>query len=421
MASHADRDHATWSASASERLWNCPGSLALSMDAPPDKESHAAAWGTACHEISEKCLRSGKDALAFLGEEIRTKMHWIEVDEEMCETAQEYVDYVRSASEGKELLLEQKFSLADLDPPFDAGGTGDAIILSPDDNLIEIVDLKGGRGIVVEASGNKQLRTYALGALMANRGPWKTVKVTIVQPRAPHKDGRIRSEEFHVADLLDWTQDLMDAMNQAKRALEFDDGPGEEFVGSFLQAGEHCTFCRAAPTCPALSAKSLEVAHTYFEPEGGLATPPAPETLDMEQIVMVLDHADMIQNWLNAVRAYAQDRAESGFEVKHGESEYVLTEKRGRRVWKDMSEQELAEALSKATGEGVTEFYNEPKLMSPAQVEKALGSKRKGEIAELWETRSSGYNLTRKDKTTRAAALPPAQKFFQPTQEKQNG
>lgn len=417
MADHGARDHATWSASASDRLWGCPGSLALNITAPADKESFAAAWGTAGHQVSDKCLNLGTDAIAYLGTTEKTKSHSIEVDEEVCETAQVYVDYVRSVAEGKDLLIEQKFSLADLDPPFDAGGTGDAVILSPDEGLIEIVDLKCGRGVVVEVVDNKQLRTYALGALMANPGPWKRVKVTIVQPRAPHRDGRIRSEEFHVADLIDWTQDLMAAMHKAKEALQLRDISNPRFL-SFLNAGSHCTFCRSAPTCPAIERRALEVAQTHFTPQNKLAEPPAPDTLSTEQLVRVLDNADMIQGWLNSVRAYAQDRAESGYEIRHGDSEYVLTEKQGRRAWVEEDEKKLIDRLCEVTGESVLEFYNEPKLMSPAQVEKALGSKRKGEIADLWDTKSSGYNLVRADKTTRAAAVAPAQKFFQPEQEK---
>lgn len=429
---HADRAHATWSASASERRWDCAGSLALEMDGPPDKESHAAAWGTAAHEVAETALRNGpgmlgiSDCNAQLGEIVSTKSHKIEVDDEVAETAQEFVDYVRRrmeeyhAATGKEaiLLIEQKFSLADLDPPFDAGGTGDAVLMFPEWGLIEIVDLKGGRGIVVEATGNKQLRTYGLGALMANPGPWRRVKVTIVQPRAPHPDGRIRSEEFDVAELFDWTADLLEAMHRAAQAAADVEkigtaGTMEDWAGLYLSAGEHCTFCRAAATCPALQAKSLEVAQTHFTPVG-VETPPAPDTLTMDQLVKVLDAADMVQNWLNAVRGHAQDLAEMGLEVKHGDSEYVLTEKQGRRAWKDMSEAELVKGLEEATGEAAVDFYNEPKLMSPAQAEKVLGAKRKGQIADLWEKKSSGFNLVRKDKTTRAAAVAPPQQFFQP-------
>lgn len=431
MTDHGARAHATWSASASDRLWACPGSLVLTAGLP-DKESEAAAWGTACHQLAEKCLRQGKDAIDFLGTTETTKAHSFTVDEEMAETAQTYVDYVRqrvAVGYGRDLLIEQRFSLAKINPPFDAGGTGDAVILDPIGKTIEIVDLKGGRGVVVEAVGNKQLRTYALGAVLANPGDWRTVRVTIVQPRAPHPDGRIRSEEFDVIDLFDWTVDLQEAMKEAAFAVsiwrdleatphvdqqEMCGGTPEDWEKRFLSAGDHCLFCKAKATCPALQTKALAEAHTYFKPEGGLATPPAPQTLTMDQLVRVLDSADMIQNWLNAVRAYAQDQAEMGVDVAAGDSVYVLTPKRATRKWRDETD---VDALCKATGREAGEFFNEPKLMSPAQVEKVVGKKGFSALSDLVIAESSGFNLTRADKTTRGAVAAPAKTFFQPIEQ----
>ena len=397
--------HATWSASASERLWNCPGSLALSRDAPPDRESFAAAWGTAAHAVAEECLRNDTDAIAHLGRVEAAKEHEIPVDDEMCEVAQEFIDYVRGRAEGCDLRVEQKFSLDALDPPFDAGGTGDAVILDKANECIEIVDLKTGRGHVVEVIGNKQLRTYALGAYLANPGRWRKVRATIVQPRAPHRDGRTRSEEFHVADLIEWTSDLMEAMGRAA------ENEGREKGDLDLNAGEHCTFCRAQPICPAIEARTLEVAQTFFEPQTGkLNAPPPPEELEMAQIVRILDHADMIQNWLNAVRAHAQYQAEMGVDVTDGTSSYVLTPKRAMRKWQ-LDEGELVGTLTERTGMEAGEFY-QAKLMSPAQVEKALGKKEAKAVSDLWASESSGYNLTRADKTHREAVEAPAKKFI---------
>lgn len=410
---HSTRAHATWSASASARLWGCPGSLALiaSLDVP-DKESEAAAWGTAAHEVADWTLHHpDKDCSDFPKETVQTKAFTITVDDEVAECAQEYVDYVRGRlaehGPGATLLIEQRFSLEALDPPFDAGGTGDAVLLLPEWDMIEIVDLKGGRGVVVEATGNKQLRTYALGAYMANPGPWKKVRATIVQPRAPHKDGRIRSEEMHVSDLIEWTGDLVEAMRLAEKAQTVADTTSEpKWSDTYLSAGEHCTFCPAIHTCPAVERKALATAQTMFAPEG-IKTPPPPETLGLDRIAQILDAADMIQNWLNACRAYAQDQAELGVEVPG----YVLVEKQGRRAWaKD--EADIAAALLKEVKIDLDDIYAEPKLKSPAQIEKVLGAKRKAEIKHLWETKVSGLNLARADKTSRAAVVAPALTMF---------
>lgn len=431
MVDHGARDHATWSASASDRLWACPGSMALTAGLP-DKESEAAAWGTACHQVAEKCLRSGADAVSLLDTVEKTKAHSFTVDDEMAETAQVYVDYVLGllGAPDRTLLIEQKFSLAKINPPFEAGGTGDAVILDRVNKSIEIVDLKGGRGVVVEAVGNKQLRTYALGAVLANPGDWRTVRVTIVQPRAPHPDGRIRSEKFDVIDLFEWTVDLQEAMATAKRALqarlpggvlEVPAGTdlsrvdtGKMWADAYLSAGDHCIFCKAKATCPALQATALVEAHTHFKPEGGMAQPPAPQTLTMDQMVRVLDHADMIQNWLNAVRAYAQDQAEMGVDVAAGDSAYVLTPKRATRKW---NVEDPITAIALRTKREPDEFYNEPKPMSPAQVEKVLGKKGFAQVADLAAAESSGFNLTRADKTTRGAVAAPVKTFFQPIEQ----
>ncbi len=410
---HAARDHATWSASASARRWGCPGSLVMEAGGPPDKESEAAAWGTACHEVAESCLRSGADAADHIGSTVKTRSHSFDFDDEMAETTQVYLDYVRERAEGRALLIEQKFSLGRLNPPFEAGGTGDAVILDYDTGLIEIVDLKGGRGVVVEAKGNAQLRTYGLGAVLANPGKWRTVRVTIVQPRAPHPDGRIRSEEFHLADLMDWTADLMDAMRAAKQANdEYREETPPAWALKYLAAGDHCRWCRRAATCPALKTKALAEAHVYFDDESAPAkTPPPPADLDTAQLVRVLDHADMIGEWLNAVRAEALRRAEAGMDVSADGSCYILVEKRARRKWKESDD--LAAALATATGREAEEFFAEPKLMSPAQVDKLLGKKGAEKVKALWEQPSTGFNLVRDDKTTREAAPALVHRMFQ--------
>lgn len=424
IGDHASRAHAAWSASASERLWACPGSLILNAG-QDDKESEAAAWGTAAHEVAEWTLRNPDlPCAAYPHYTVKTKRHTITVDDEVVECAQTYVDYVWSRMAGKTLLVEQKFSLAAINPPMEAGGTGDAVLLDHDAGHIEIVDLKGGRGIVVEAEGNKQLRTYALGAILANPGPWKQVTVTIVQPRAPHPDGRIRSETFHVADLIEWTGDLLEAMGRAQEAA--DDHAKVELVqrrvpntsaltgtwwSLYLKAGTHCTFCKAAATCPALASRALDEAKVHFQPEGAVSTPPDPASLTIPQIVRVLDAADMIGNWLNAVRAYAQEQAEMGVEMTDGDSSYVLTPKRATRKWKD---EDPVMDLALATGRETSDFYQEPKLMTPPQVEKLLGKKGYESIKDLVSQESSGLNLVRSDKTVRGAVAAPAKQFFQP-------
>jgi hypothetical protein len=401
--------HATWSASATARNWACPGALALCAKAPQQPESEAAAWGTACHTVSEDCLREGRDPAEWIGRVVRTKEHAIEVDEEMADTARFYVDYVRDNMRpiGAELTVEQRFSLAALNPPFDAGGTADAVIYMPLGRLLEVIDLKGGRGVVVEAEGNKQLRTYALGAMLAHPGrAIDNVTVTIVQPRA----GRdaVRSETFHVADLVEWAADLLDAMKASAAAMAaYATVTGgvsmDEWSEANLRAGEHCRFCPARAICPAQEKAALEAVGVWFDDLDKPRLRNTPDELDPERLARVLDAAGMIEDWLNAVRALAHNLAEAGTEIPG----YILVEKIGRRRWKD----EAAAEVAFAQAELPDDITHETKLRSIAQIEKALGAKRKRELEGLLSTLTekpvTGRNLVRADKTTRPAVAGP--------------
>ena len=344
MIVHSDRYHAVWSASSTAANWTCAGRMAMVSIAPDGKSSIYAAEGTAAHEVSEKALRGDKDCSKFLGEVYTIDGFDVEITEEITNSAQRYVDYVvaQSQSKGCVLFIEERHSLAQLDPPFDAGGTCDAIIIKPVLREIEVVDLKNGRGIV-EVNNNKQTRTYALLALL--NAPKELVdqidqvKVTIVQPRASHKDGRIRSETFHLAELIEWTAELMKAMGRSKKALDaFSLINGsrtlfDEWAQVALTPG-NCTFCPAQGICPALRTKALtvapEVARAWFEDTTLETVPMISNTvpaLSPEELSHILDGIDMLEDWAKAVRATAHSLAESGVTIPG----YKLVDKIGNR------------------------------------------------------------------------------------------
>lgn len=409
---HADRDHATWSASASSRNFKCPGALALTMNLP-ETTSEAADWGTCCHQISERCLRDGGDADRFIDTTEKGKKYSFEVDEEMAETAQMYVGYVRSVGGSTNpTWIEQRFSLADLNPPFDAGGTGDAVIYLPSERRLEIVDLKGGRGVVVAAQGNPQLRTYALGAMLANKGlDVEKVTVTIVQPRAFHKDGCIRSETFHVVDLLEWTADMLGAMRLAALAREHKASwPLSSWAAEYLCPGDHCrdTFCKAAATCPALAQRAMDAAGVFFEPindEPRLAN--APDSGSPEERAKRLDMLDMIEAWIKEVRAHEHRMAELGQPAPG----YGLVEKTGREKWADDAEVKVREIV-KTAGLAEDKWLNPGKLRTPKQVRDALKkAKIDADLSGLSITSSGGTNLVRLDQTSRAVVSPAISHF----------
>lgn len=86
--------HSLFNASGAERWANCPGSLALSKDAPRSTNP-AAREGTAGHLLAEQCLKDGTDPVQYEGIVIEVEGHDIEVTDELALAVQCYVDYVR--------------------------------------------------------------------------------------------------------------------------------------------------------------------------------------------------------------------------------------------------------------------------------------------------------------------------------------
>jgi len=122
----------------------------------------------------------------------------------------------------------------------------------------------------------------------------------------------------------------------------------------------------------------------------------SPESLSNDYIAELLDKADVIETWLKAVRAYAQELIEAGDTVPG----WKLVPKRGTRKWKD--ERIVKQRLA---SEGLSGFVTED-LLSPSQVEKL--AKKQGlqfDLFDLITSESTGVNLTREtDKQVSATA-----------------
>lgn len=416
-----DKAHATWSASATARNVHCPGALALSASAPEGRETIHSATGTAVHWIAEQCLRSGVDPEIFKGDKVKTKEREIEIGDDEVNSAEMYVEYVRGRayrSEGEPLLqddklvqIEQKFSLADLNPPFDAGGTGDTVLYMPEARRLEIVDLKNGMG-VVDAKENPQLRTYALGAMLANPDlDVDTITVTIVQPRAAHKEGRIRSETFAVAELIEWTAELMASMRKSKQAMDELAAIGtntvlmDEWVAKWLKPGK-CTFCPVEGSCPALKRDALSVAKLWLDDMdvphiGNSALDTSPEAVNRD-----LNMIPLLETWIKARRAFAHDLAEKGVEF----ADHVLAETFGHRKWAADETKVIAD-LKTVCGLAEDKIFDR-KLKSPAAIEKVLG-KKKDLTKNMWLKPVTGKALTARATATGPAAKSNAELFLE--------
>lgn len=332
--------HATLSASGSSRWLNCPGSVR--MEAGIERPSSPyAAEGTAAHGLAEKCLRNNLDAAQLIGETFNEH----EATQEMVDYVQEYLDYVRSIKGN--LIIEQRVDFSRWAPG--GFGTADAIILN--DGTINVIDLKYGKGVRVDAEENSQAMLYALGVVndFGDLYEIKDLILTIVQPRLDH----ISEYEITLEDLLTWGCKVVEA---AQATI----GEDTELVPGKVQ----CRFCAAKDRCPALAEHNLKLINDGFETYETPGTRKHIDKLLPEQIALILNNIDGITKWAKDLEAYAQSQLELGEEIP----DYKLVQGRSLRKWAD------EEAASKALVRKLTkrQAYTE-KLISVAQAEKLLG------------------------------------------------
>lgn len=342
--------HASFGASNAKRRMACPGSLNAEAKFP-DTSSPFAELGTAAHELGEYCLENDiTDVFTMLGRTFNDHP----VDDNMASAVRIYVDYVRSIAEEEApalLKLEQRFSLEALDPPMPMFGTSDCTIYGKTSGNLWVIDYKHGQGVAVDAEDNPQLKYYALGVVLkiGDRAPINAIHTAIVQPRAPHVLGSIRTHSYTKDEILDFGTDLIDAAHAAMKP----DAP--------LIAGDHCKFCKASGTCSALRSNALAVAQDEFGVTRSI------EDLSPAEVASYMDKIPLLEEWIKSIRRHAHTMLETGQTLPG----FKLVEKRPTRRWKN--EEEL---LAWATTEGLEDddIY-EKKLKSPSQIERVVGKK----------------------------------------------
>lgn len=338
--------HAKLSASSAFRWINCPGSVALADQLPAPGSSAYADEGTLAHALAELKLRK------FLGDagNYDKELAQIQANEYYCGEMDEATDFyaetvqehLAAAGENAELMIEQQFSLDNWVP--EGFGTSDAVIIGG--STIEVIDLKYGKGVKVEAKNNPQLRLYGLGAsaLFGDLYDFETVRMTIIQPRLDHVSG----EEIPLKELLLWAEE--EVAPKARIAMDGTD---------YTACGDWCRWCPAKAVCRKRAEYNLELAKDEFK---------APPLLTDEEIGEVLRRAEEIQKWTSDIQAYALEEALAGKQFDG----WKLVEGRSNRKYAD--DVKVAETLV-AAGYDEAMLY-ERKLYGITAMEKLVGKKK---------------------------------------------
>lgn len=349
--------------STTKRWMNCAYSVPASEREielgliEPNKSTHASRLGTAAHFLGEKCLEIGCDPSDYLGEKIKVEHEVFDVDTSIVDNVQIYVDLCRNNESNSKFIGIEYNSELKKQYDEDVGGPCDHVAIRG--TILYITDYKNGK-YIVEAKDNTQLFLYALGCLYALRGKYTITRIemTIVQPRADHKDGPCRSQNISVTKLLRWERKyLKPAIERVKEITHLiatdQYSPGEYPNLDPNPNDEWCTWCPRQGLCSVYNGNN-EIAVKY-------ESLPQPNTLTLKEAEKIIESAEQYKKWIEKVKNYYYTSMQQGMESK----KFKLVKSLGHRRWK--SERKVARKLRKL-GLNNDRIYATPSIESPSQL-----------------------------------------------------
>ena len=367
--------HALLGASSAHRWLICPP-IARLEEQFKDRGSSFAEEGTAAHELAELALAKRFKLMATRSVNTKLKKFRSEnsyYDQSMedyveayCDLVEERVNHYQDAV----IELEQKVDFTKWVP--EGFGTSDVVVLA--DNTIEIIDLKYGKGVPVDAYLNPQLMLYALGAVDKYDiiYEFETVRMTIVQPRLDN----VSTFEIDKEELLYWADNYV-----APRAAQAWEGTGEWTI-----TDDVVKFSKVRAQLRLRAERNFSLVDKYELKESPLLT--------NEEIAEILDRAPEIKKWLDHVEQYALNKALTEGEEFPGWK--VVAGRSNRKI----SDEESLLFLLEAEGFEDDEILKPRALQAIGQLEKVVGKKKFAELASDFIVKPEGKPVlvTEKDK-----------------------
>lgn len=331
--------HSPVGGSSLHRVLACPASVRACHGRKESGTNAAAAEGTTAHELAEKLFRKMGRKLLALSKEDFLDGH----DGEMADYIYDYYKYVCGVANGGDfdMMVEAKTDYSEYIP----NGRGSADLVLVNDTTLHVFDLKYGM-MPVDAHENPQLLSYLLG-LYENMGllyEFDKQMVHIVQPR--------------IYNYSNWevTPDRLDTFSLQLRAVEqliaTDAAP-------FNPGAKQCQWCLASGDCEAQKAEVLRLGRNEFDDA-------AVDTFSPNDLAEVLEKADMIENFVKAIRARAYDKLAAahpvpGFKLVRGRN--------GPRQWAAGIDEDHIVVAMRAIGFTDEQMFKKS-LVTPTQAEK---------------------------------------------------
>jgi len=373
----ANHPHYEWGASSAKQWRGCPGSVNLVIQKkaegviPKDTSTRFSDEGTQAHDWADKCLTG--------------KIKRADIPAEFLEHLGGYLDLAGELAmeNGGQVFNEQQVKLFYSKKPEDwdtnpiyfvedirnggmippgewkqATGTLDYAVVSND--RVDILDLKYGAGVFVDASENDQLAIYALSLMKQFEEAFEFTDDTIVrcniyQPRHRDFDG-VASWECTYRELKDYGIDIERDYKASKAASIHDLKPSKDA----------CQFCDARRGCTVRVASLFEDIPDEANPISSKFDPSKLEAEGVTDLVRlrVFEKGKEIAKWFADVNEDSLAMIERGVPITGLKS---VDGGKGNRSWGN--ETDAAKLLRELPAE--VKFLPR-RLISPAQAEAAL-------------------------------------------------
>ena len=309
--------------STAKRVINCPGSVALVAEMPPQPSSSYAEEGTLLHDEISRFLGDLEYRFTCGQELIQDKL-WPALD---------LLDEI-DPDKTMEYAVETRVGFGDLLP----GVFGSTDLMGRIGNKAIILDWKFGAGVPVPAEENEQLMFYAAAAMRTPEAKWvfdgaTEVELVIIQPPT------IKRWTTTIERIKQFEQTLIRAVKIAEQP----DAP--------LKNGDHCRWCAAKPVCPIMTGAVDRAVAIKMD------------KIDVDKIGAYLHNADLLEDWIKDLRSLAEEMMKKGKPVPG----WKMVPKRATRSW--VKEEDAKVALLQHLKESEVMVT---KLISPAAAEKLM-------------------------------------------------